>query len=95
MISVAVSKFGKTHLVFMQPCAKIHSVYYCDNVLEQGLLSGIRRLSNYDILFQQYGAPDTGIPLSQTVAYLCSHVPEFIEPENWPPNSLHLNPVIS
>ena len=32
MISVAVSKLGKTHLVFMQPCAKINSVYYCDNV---------------------------------------------------------------
>ena len=46
MIYVAVSKLGKTHLVFMQPGAKINSVYYCDNVLEQGLLSGIRRLSN-------------------------------------------------
>jgi len=28
-----------------------------------------------------------------TVAYLRSHVPEFIEPENWPPNSPGLNPV--
>ena len=27
------------------------------------------------------------------VAYLQFHVPEFIEPENWPPNSPHLNPV--
>ena len=57
MVSVAVSKLGKTHLVFMQPDAKISSVYYCDNVLEQELLPGIRRLSNDDFLFQQYGAP--------------------------------------
>ena len=48
---IAVSKLGKTHLVFMQPGAKINSVYYRDNVLEQGLLPG--RLSNDDFLFQQ------------------------------------------
>ena len=29
-----------------------------------------------------------------TVAYLHSNVPEFIEPENWPPNSPDLNPQI-
>jgi len=28
-----------------------------------------------------------------TVACLRSHVPEFTEPENWPPNSPDLNPV--
>jgi len=31
--------------------------------------------------------------LDSIVAYLLSHVPEFIEPENWPPNSPDLNPV--
>ena len=30
-----------------------------------------------------------------TVAYLRSNVPEFTEPENWPPNSPDLNPVDS
>jgi len=35
MVSVAVLKFGKTDLVFVQPGAKINSVYYCENVLEQ------------------------------------------------------------
>jgi len=38
MVSVAVSKLGKTDLVFVQPGAKINSVYYCENVLEQVLL---------------------------------------------------------
>ena len=42
-------------------------------------------------LFQQDGAP---AHLSRhTVAYLRSNVPEFFEPENWPPNSRDLNPV--
>ena len=57
MVSVAVSKLSKTHFVLMQPGAKLNSVYYCDNVLEQGLLPGIRRLSKDDFLFQQNGAP--------------------------------------
>jgi len=35
MVSVAVLKLGKTDLVFVQPGAKINSVYYCENVLEQ------------------------------------------------------------
>jgi len=56
MVSVAVSKLGKTELVFVQPGAKINSVYYCHNILEQGLLPDIRRSSNDNFLFQQDGA---------------------------------------
>jgi len=66
-------------------------VYYCDNVLEKGLLPDIRRISNNDFVFQQDGAP--AHRSRHTVAYLQSHVPEFIEPKNWPPNSPDLNPV--
>ena len=42
-------------------------------------------------LFQQDGAP--AHRSRHTVVYLRSNVPEFIEPENWPPNSPDLNPV--
>jgi len=91
MVSVAVSKLGKTDLVFVQPGAKINSVYYCHNVLEQGLLPDIRRSSNDNFLFQHDGAPARCS--RHNVTYLRSHVPEFIEPENWPPNSPNLNPV--
>ena len=42
-------------------------------------------------LFQQDGAP--AHRSRHTVAYLRSNVPEFFEPENWPPNSPDLNPV--
>jgi len=91
MVSVAVSKLGKTDLVFVDPGAKIYSVYYCNNVLEQGLLPEIRHISNNDFVFQQDGAP--AHRSRHTVAYLHCNVPEFIEPENWPPNSPDLNPV--
>jgi len=91
MVSVAVSKLGKTDFVFVHSGAKINSVYYCHNVLEQGLLPDIRRSSNDNFLFQQDGPP--AHCSHHTVAYLHSHVPEFIEPENWPPNSPDLNSV--
>jgi len=89
MVSVAVSKLGKTDLVFVQPGAKINSVYYCENVLEQSLLSAIHRISN-NFVFQQDGVP--AHRSHHTVAYLHSNVPEFTEPENWPPNTPDLNP---
>jgi len=57
MVSVTVSKLGKTDLVFVLSSAKINSVYYCDNVLEQGLLRPIRRFSNNDFVVQQDRAP--------------------------------------
>ena len=83
MVSVAVSKLGKTDLVFVQPGVKINSIYYCDNVLEQGLLPDIPRLSNDDFLFQQDEVP--AHRSRHTAAYLRSNVAEFIEPKNWPP----------
>jgi len=42
-------------------------------------------------LFQQDGVP--AHRSRHTVAYLHSNVPEFTEPENWPPNSPDLNQV--
>ena len=49
--------------------AKINSVYYCDNVLEQGLLLGIRRLSNDYFLFQQDGVWHT---VHATLSLICA-----------------------
>ena len=51
MVSVAVSKLGKTDLVFVQPAAKINSVYHCENVFEQVLLPGVCHISNDDFTF--------------------------------------------
>ena len=63
-----------------EPGVKVNSVYYCDNILEQGLLPDIRYLSNDDFPFQQDGAPPNRS--CRTIAYLRSHMPKFIELEN-------------
>ena len=92
MVSLAVSKLGKTAPFVVTPKAKVNSVYYCDEVLARGLLRDIRQLSGVDgYIFQQDGAP--AHRSRHTVAYLNANVPELIEPENWPPNSPDLNPV--
>ena len=69
-----------------------NSTYHCNHVLEaNSLLRDIRRLSGNHFIFQQDGAP--AHRSRQTVAFLNMKVPEFIEPNNWPPNSPDLNPV--
>ena len=89
-LKCSVSNLGKTSLVFVQPGAKVDSSYYCDVVLNQGLLPDIQKLSGNNFTFQQDGAP--AHRSRQTVAFLRLHVPEFVEPENLPPNSPDLNP---
>jgi len=72
MVSVAVSKICKTDLVFVQPGAKINSVYYCENVLEQGLLPAIRNISNNDFVFKQDRVPCMPVTtLSLTCIPMC------------------------
>ena len=48
MVSVGVSRMGKTGIVFVEPGAKVNSEYYCQHVLSGGLLPDIRaRCKNY------------------------------------------------
>jgi len=86
-----VSHLGKADLVFIQPGAKVNSIYYCDEVLAKGLLPVVRHLSGNDFTFQQDGAPSHWS--KHTVPYLKANVPNFVQPSNWPPNSPDLNPV--
>jgi len=53
--------------------------------VNQGLLPDIQKLSGNNFTFQQDGAPADRS--RQTVAFLCLHVSELVEAENWPPNS--------
>ena len=92
MVSVGVSRMGKTSVVFIDQGAKVTSQYYCDSVLRQGLLSDIRaRCGRYKFTLQQDGAPShTAI---NTMKFLNREKVDFIEPAMWPPNSPDLNPV--
>ena len=92
MVSVGVSRMGKTSVVFVEPGAKINSDYYCNRVLGQGLIPDIRaRCLRHSWTLQQDGAPSH--TARNTISYLQRENIDFIEPGMWPPNSPDLNPV--
>ena len=92
MVSLGVSRMGKTNVVFIEAGAKVNSQYYCNEVLAKGLLPDIReRCGQYRWTLQQDGAPShTAINTQQ---YLQRENISYIEPNMWPPNSPDLNPV--
>ena len=87
MISVGISKLGKTSIHFVEPGVKINSHYYCNTLLE-GLLKEMDELSDGDYVFQQDGARSHVSVYS--LAYLKRNVPELLETHFWPPNSCDL-----
>jgi inhibitor of nuclear factor kappa-B kinase subunit alpha len=91
MVSVGVSALGCTHLIFVQPGAKINGAYYRDVLLSQQLLPAIRGLSGDHFIFQQDSAP--AHRAYETIELLKRETPAFISPSVWPPNSPDLNPV--
>ena len=92
MVSVGVSRMGKTGIVFIEPGAKVNSEYYCQHVLGAGLLPDIRaRCQRYSWTLQHDGAPSH--TARNTLTYLRRENVTFIEPDMWPPNSPDLNPV--
>jgi len=88
MVSVAVSKPGKMDLVFMQPGARINHVYYSERTRTRFTAGNSPYLKQRLCVRAGWSAMHA---IHHTVAYLHSNVPEFIEPENWPPNSTDLN----
>jgi len=87
MVSVGVSKMGKTGVIFVEPGAKVDSKYYCQQVLGRGLLPDIcARCQRYSWTLQQDDAPSH--TAKNTLAYLRRESITFIEPD-----SPDLNPV--
>ena len=89
MVSIDVSKLGKSSIHFVTPGAKTSSAQYCNEVLWQ-LLPEMEQLSNGDYILQQDGARSNTSKV--TLAYLEEHCCKFLKPEIWPPNSPELNP---
>ena len=56
MVSVGVSKLGRTHLIFVDPGIKINGAYYWDVLLKQEMLPDIRAISGDFLIFQQDNA---------------------------------------
>jgi len=57
MVSVGVSKLGKTQLVFVDPGVKIIRTYYRNVLLTQQLLPVMREIPGEFFIFQEDSAP--------------------------------------
>jgi len=58
MVSVGVSRIGKTGVIFVELGAKVSSSYYCERVLGERLLLDIRaKCRQYRWTLPQDGAP--------------------------------------
>jgi len=85
---------GKRRVVFIDPEAKVNSSYYCNIVLEKGLLPDIRAISCHLQVDTAAGwSASTHRPDHDGLAYLKKEHINFIEPHMWPPNSPDINPV--
>ena len=57
MVSVAMSKLGCTHLIFVDPGVKIYGCYYREVLLSEQLLPAIWQVSGDFFVQQQDSAP--------------------------------------
>jgi len=90
MVSGGVCYNGKGRLHFVAEKAKVSGTYYTEQLLPQ-LVQGCRDLMGNDFIFQQDGAP--AHTARQAQEYLQQNSPDFINKDEWPPNSPDLNPL--
>ena len=79
MISVAVSKFGCTDLVFVEPGVKVNGQYYRDVLLSQERLPASRHIAVDMYVFQQDSVP--AHRARETIELLRRETPDFIGPD--------------
>ena len=94
VVSIGVSKLGCTELFFCRAGGENKRCLLKrrgDVLLTQKLLPVIRQISGNKFVFQQDSAP--AHRAHETIELLRRETPDFISPEQWPPNSPDLNPV--
>jgi hypothetical protein len=92
MVWAAVSKEGKSPLVFVSPGAKVNTTYYVDCILKQGLLPWAKALYGRKAwTFVQDGAPSHTSKITQK--FCLDNFPAFLTKLDWPPSSPDLNPL--
>ena len=91
MVSAGICYGGKGRLHFVAEKAKINAENYVNNLLP-GLIGDCQNLApNNNFIFQQDGARAHRSRLAQE--WLEQNTPDFINKDEWPPNSPHLNPL--
>ena len=92
MVSLAISKCGKTPVIFVDPGAKVNAKYYCDVLLKKLIPKMDRLAGRKEYLFMQDGARSHTAKLSVSMLENQKHL-KLLKPECWPANSPDLNPV--
>ena len=91
MVSAAVSKLGKTSIIFVESGLKVDGEKYRNHLLKS-LIPQMKRIAKETpYIFQQDGA--TAHTATDTIEYLQKKVPQLIPPDFWPPSSPDLNPL--
>ena len=92
MVSVAVSKVGKSSIFFVEPGAKVNGAYYREKLLAS-MIPEMDRLTGYQpYMFMQDEARSH--TANETVRFLNQQrYLTLLQPIMWPPNSPDLNPV--
>ena len=92
MVSVAVSKVGKSSIFFVEPGEKVNGAYYREKLLAS-MIPKMDRLNRYQpYVFMQDGARSH--TANKTVRFLNQQrYLTLLQPNTWPPSSPDLNPV--
>lgn len=92
MVWAAITRNGRSPLVFVPEGCKINAQVYRELILEGALEPWTRKhFGSEPYVFQQDSAP--AHKAKETVRWLQNHVPDFISPAMWPPYSPDLNPM--
>lgn len=92
MVSVSVSKAGKTKLFFVDPGTKVNAHYYSNVLMKKMIPQMDRRANGENYLFMQDGARAHTAKL--TLGNFAKQKQlTLLQPQDWPPNSPDLNPV--
>jgi inhibitor of nuclear factor kappa-B kinase subunit alpha len=92
MVWAAITSNGKSPLHFVKPGVKIDQVYYREHILEGALLPWAKQhFGNRSWTLQQDSAPSHRAKMTQK--WCRKNLPDFIDAEQWPPNSPDLNPL--
>ena len=92
IVSVALSKVGKSSIFVVEPGAKVNDAYYGEKLLAS-MIPEMNRLTGYQpYVFMQDG--DRFHTANETVRFLNQQrYLTLLQPNMWPPNSPDFNPV--
>ena len=92
MVSVGVSKAGKTSVIFIEDGKTVNAEYYCGKILKEMIPQMNRLAKGKEYQFMQDGARAHTAKLSLGMLRNKKKL-RLLEPDKWPANSPDLNPV--